>query len=33
MGEWEDVAPVPLAAPEEPPQHHDAPATDGGFRP
>ena len=33
IGEWEDVAPVPLAAPEEPPQQHDAPTTDTGFRP
>jgi len=33
MGEWEDVAPVPFTAPEEPPQQHDAPTTDRGFRP
>lgn len=32
-GEWEDVAPVPAAAPEERPQPHDAPTTDTGFRP
>lgn len=33
MGEWEDVAPVPFAAHEEPPQQQDAPNTDRGFRP
>ena len=33
MGEWEDVAPVPFTAPEKPPQQHDAPTTDRGFRP
>jgi len=33
MGEWEDVAPVPFTAPKKPPQQHDAPTTDRGFRP
>ncbi|MHA6508298.1 hypothetical protein [Tessaracoccus sp. Y1736] len=33
MGEWEDVAPVPFAAPEEPVQQHDARTTDRGYRP
>lgn len=33
MGEWEDVAPVPVAAPEEPAQQHDARTTDSGYRP
>ena len=33
IGEWEDVAPVSFAAPEEPPQQQDAPTTDREFRP
>lgn len=33
MGEWEDVAPVPFAAAEEPAQQHDARTTDRGYRP
>lgn len=33
MGEWGDVAPVPFATLEEPPQPHDASTTDRGFRP
>jgi hypothetical protein len=33
MGEWEGVAPVPFAAPEEPAKQHDARTTDRGFRP
>ncbi|BEH01698.1 hypothetical protein brsh051_09790 [Brooklawnia propionicigenes] len=33
VGEWEGVAQVPFAAPEEPAQHHDARTTDRGYRP
>lgn len=33
MGEWEDVAPVPFAAREEPARQHDARTTDRGYRP
>ncbi len=33
MGEWEDVAPVPFTAAEEPPQQHDTPPMDKVFRP
>ena len=33
MGEGEDVAPVPFAAPEEPAQQRDARTTDRGYRP
>nr|WP_139280207.1 hypothetical protein [Tessaracoccus bendigoensis] len=33
MGEWEGVALVPFAAPEEPAQQHDARTTDRGYRP
>jgi len=33
MGEWEDVALVPFAAPEEPAQQHDARTTGRGYRP
>ena len=32
MAEWEDVAPVPFAAPEEHAQQHDARTTNRGFR-
>ena len=32
-GEWEDVAPVPFAAAEEPAQQHDARTTDRGYWP
>jgi len=33
MGEWEDVSPVPFAAPEEPAQQHEARTNDRGYRP
>ena len=33
MGEWEDVSPVPFAAPEEPAQQHDPRTTDRGYWP